>query len=447
MFNFYQKLKSISLKLDDKIKKELVSQNLASLNISNSQNPDGRWAQPLEENKEGQNKLSFGRLLISRLNLIRFKVFYFDFLSLIISLVLTVVEHLLIIFGDPAKSFNLLYRQHGLSACPIPYATFKKKQKHAKVFSLAGITTIILVTAMSSLLVNLMVGPIEKTLAATYYWTQSSWAGGTSASKHAHLDDGTWSYYASKDVGVVAGTELIIDSTSTSTGDTTTFDTYTSADSSLSVATNNVTLLKPDGAACSANVECQSGACCSGSCCAPIYIFVTSATHDGNFGATPAAARTTADNMCAAEAPSGAQNVHAMMAISATDSPRDMPTNYGYSSSDPFYWYQIGVGPSLAVGTTFDNIIANVVTITATQSDGTGISTAVWVGYDNAGNFISHHSCNSWSTNVFFDTAWFCQSAIPCGYPGAGSSTAFYWLWWTDTSCQTARPIRCMFTW
>ena len=439
----YQKLKTFSLKLDDKIKEELTGDKYESVSFSGAN---------FEAKNNIGNRSSFLGILLAKIKLTKIKIVYLSILSFVVDVAITATEQFLIIFGDPAKSFNLLYRQHGLSACPIPYATFKQKQKHAKVFSVAGFTTIILVTAMSSLLVNLMVGPIERTLAASYYWTQNTWASGTSAVTATHNDNrDDWPYYAIKDAGVIAGTELVISSTSGDAGDSTTFDTFDDAntddETSLRVVTNSVTLLKPNTAACSADNECQSGACCSGVCCAPIYIFVTTATHTGNFGANVTTVRTVADAMCAAEAPSGAQNVHAMMAISDTDSPRDMPTNYGYSSSDPFYWYQLGVGPTSAVGTNFDNIIANNDDISVTQYTGTGINVPVWMGTDRYGTFKASHSCNSWSTTYVFQTGYSCQTGVWCASLGYNSSINYSWLWNGTTSCHLERPIRCMFTW
>jgi uncharacterized protein (TIGR02145 family) len=244
----YKKLKTISLKLDDKIKNELLRNKHESV--------------PLSDNKSNLTKISLVSILLSKIKLRKLKIAYFSILSFFVDITITASEQFFIIFGDPAESFNLLYSQHGRQACPVPYSQFKQKQKHAKVFSLAGITTIILVTVMSSLLVNLMVGPIERTLAATYYWTQASWSGGTSGTAAVHgTDNNDWSYYASKDAGIVAGTNLALTSSSGDAGDATTFNTNTSADSSLSVASNSVTLLKPLGAACGAGLECESGAC------------------------------------------------------------------------------------------------------------------------------------------------------------------------------------------
>jgi len=259
----YQKLKTISLKLDDKIKDELSRDKYESVSFSRVN---------FDENKKVIGKSSFLGIMLSEIRLTKIRIFYFSFLSFVADFIIIAIKQILIIFGDPAKSFDLLYRQRGLSVCPIPYSQFKQKQRHAKVFSLAGITTIILITAMSSLLVNLMVGPIERTFAASYNWTQTSWGGGTSGTALVHdgTDNSDWSYYASKDAGVVAGTDLVLQSSSGDAGDSTTFDTFDDAntddETSLTVASNSVTLLKPDGAACGSDSECENNICCCGVC-------------------------------------------------------------------------------------------------------------------------------------------------------------------------------------
>lgn len=257
---FYQKLKSKvrfleeNLKLDI-TKMKMTEQVLGSVATENkSRKPKGFWG-----------------LIFSKLGLQELGLFFRSVYLIVLRLFLNLVEVGMIIFGDPAKSFNLLYKQHGLSACPIPYATFKTKQKHAKVFSLAGITTIILVTAMSSLLVNLMIGPIEKTLAATYYWTQASWSGGADTVNSADhsTDQSGWTKYYSKDAGITDGASLTVATVSNSWDDSSTFDTFddpsTDDETSLSVAASSVTLLKPDTAACSASSECENS-CCGGVC-------------------------------------------------------------------------------------------------------------------------------------------------------------------------------------
>jgi hypothetical protein len=255
---FYQKLKNKVRFLEENLKLDITRMKMTEQVLGSVE----------KENSPKKTK-GFWGLIFSKLGLQELGLFFRSVYLIILRLFLNLAEVAMIIFGDPAKSFNLLYKQHGLSACPIPYATFKTKQKHAKVFSLAGITTIILVTSMSALLVNLMVGPIEKTLAATYYWTQASWSGGTSGTAAVHTtDNDDWTYYASKDAGITAGASLTVtqssaDWTETSDAD---FNSYTSKDSSLSVGSNSITLLKPEGAACGGGTECDDG-CCNGGVC------------------------------------------------------------------------------------------------------------------------------------------------------------------------------------
>lgn len=64
-----------------------------------------------------------------------------------------------------------------------------------------------------------------KTLAATYNWLQTSWAGGTSVTNAAHPDDRlNWTTYSAKDDAVSAGTELTLSLSTSTTTETTDTD-------------------------------------------------------------------------------------------------------------------------------------------------------------------------------------------------------------------------------
>ncbi len=420
----YQKLKTISLKLDDKIKDELSKDKY---DIVSSVDVSGR-------KEVGPFRTSFIGILLSKIRLRKIRIVYFSILSFFVDVAITATEQFLIIFGDSAKSFNLLYRQHGLSVCPIPYATFKQKQRHAKVFSLAGITTIILVSAMSSILINLIVGPIEKTLAATYYWTQSSWAGGTSVTSATHASNQTgWTYYTSKDAGIVAGTDLTIDSTSDSTGDDTTFDTYSSASSSLSVASGAVSVLKADGSACGSGSECES-AVCETVCISPIFVFVTPSTYNGNLGG-----RSGADSKCAAAAPSGAANVHALLSVNASSEIQDLWSLYGYDDTKALYWYNLSTSAVTLMANNKSDLLDG--SIQNTQLAGTGVDAYVWTGSNSDGSLYTN-SCINWTSSYWSGAQQ--RERGQYGYPGSVGSS---WLISPGSGygCSTALHVRCLF--
>jgi hypothetical protein len=326
---FYQKLKDKVRFLEENLKGDITKIKMTEQVLGSANNE-----------KAGKKTKGFWGLIFSKLGLQELGLFFRSIYLITFRLILNLVEVSMIIFGDPAKSFNLLYKQHGLSACPIPYATFKTKQKHAKVFSLAGVTTIVLVTAMSSLLVNLMVGPIERTLAATYYWTQASWTTLDAADEAIHgTDNNGWVKYISKDAGVTAGATLSVAMTSNDWNDSTTFDTFddpnTDDETSLAVLAGSVTLLKPGGAKCSADSECQNNDCAGGYCYEPsLVVYLSAGTYNGNLGG-----RTGANTKCMAERPTGVtETAYALMSFSATDEVRDFWSNYSIDTNARVYW-------------------------------------------------------------------------------------------------------------
>jgi len=419
-----------------------------------------------KENRPKKAK-SFWGLFLSKLGLQELVLVFRSVHLAVFRLILNLTELILIIFGDPAKSFNLLYKQHGLSSCTIPYAIFKTKQKHAKVFSLAGIITIVLVTAMSSLLVNLMVGPIEKTLAATFYWTQASWVGGTSGTTAVHnTDNDDWTYYASKDAGITAGASLTVtqssaDWTETSDAD---FNSYTSKDSILSVGSNSITLLKPNTATCGGDSECLSGVCTcdtcadaplkaagvacgsNGECCSnlcdtvcvtALYVFVTPSAYDGNLGG-----RSGADSTCVAAAPAGAQNVHALLSVSTSSEIRDLPGLYGYSTAVPIYWYNLSNDETLLLANDWSDMCSS--PISNTQAAGTGVSSFVWTGSNSTCAADVSHYCGG------FTKDW-PEGPYGCDYYGRRARYNSVTGSWLDDGygyycCDSSLKFRCIFS-
>ncbi|MEI7750280.1 MAG: FISUMP domain-containing protein [Candidatus Moraniibacteriota bacterium] len=155
---------------------------------------------------------------------------------------------------------------------------------------------------------------ILKLKAASFGWVQNNWSGGASTDVATHTDNQTgWTKFFSKDANVdTSGGQVKLTGTSAVVVDTT--DTDFNAGTKTNVATlgtgtgASVTLLKQDGATCSANTECASGGCqttcvptCSGSIvsgqfCAfggLVYGVVTAADEhlwlDRNLGATQVA--------------------------------------------------------------------------------------------------------------------------------------------------------------
>ncbi|NTW23031.1 hypothetical protein HGA34_05880, partial [Candidatus Falkowbacteria bacterium] len=164
------------------------------------------------QSKVQQTELRLAQKLEQRLNQpYGSSVFYFGIIGLNIYLVfwqiaLDVLKFFIVLFADPGNSFNLFFRQRDLRSCPFSYASYKNIQKQVRMFSLAGVVSIVLVAVSSSLVTNLLFGGKNPTKAAAFGWSQSSWSGGastTAKAQHKNPDNKSdWNLYSSKDVGV-----------------------------------------------------------------------------------------------------------------------------------------------------------------------------------------------------------------------------------------------------
>ncbi|MBT4277185.1 hypothetical protein HOD96_00335 [Candidatus Falkowbacteria bacterium] len=268
----YKKLKALSLKIDNKIKAILLMENSLIQKDKEAEDVKGTDVGEVEIKKH----LKPGRIVVSRLNFngarifyLRLKVSYFGFFSFAVDIVLSITEQIIAIFGDPAIAFNLLYNQHQEISCPIPYSQFKKAQHHAKVFSYAGLATMVLMLSFSTMITNFLMGPTEKMMAASYGLVQESWTELSSAiAQHSNGDDSGWFKYLAK-TDMEAGENLTVATIPANWNETTDadFNSYTSKSSNLSITSNSITLLKPNGAACSADSQCVDGyVCCAGNC-------------------------------------------------------------------------------------------------------------------------------------------------------------------------------------
>jgi hypothetical protein len=69
-----------------------------------------------------------------------------------------------------------------------------------------------------------------------------------------------------------------------------------------------------------------------------LVIYLSTATHDGNFGGRPGL-----DNFCLnnkpSNLPSNCANCHAFISVNENDEIRDMPENYGYNRNWNIYWW------------------------------------------------------------------------------------------------------------
>ncbi len=117
--------------------------------------------------------------------------------------------------------------QDGKVHCDVEFGSYlelKKLQKKVRRVSF-GASSVVAMVVITSLILNLATGPIKNSLAASYDFTQSSWAGGTSATTAIHDNNQSdWSNYASSSASLDVGTTLKLGTATTSWSQTTTSD-------------------------------------------------------------------------------------------------------------------------------------------------------------------------------------------------------------------------------
>lgn len=376
------------------------------------------------------------KLRFSRLKLIFLSVYLFVW-----ELIFNVVQLFTLVFGDTAQSFDMLFKQKSLTVCNYSYSQFKKLQQRAKVFSVAGITTIVTVTVIVSLIINLATGPITQILAATFNFQQQSWSDGTSgtAATHASNQSG-WTYYASKDAGVVAGANLTV---STGSGDVTVngvannfTDTGYSAPSNLTVAAGSVKLLKPTGAVCDVNGECASGECLTSCDSSGIYITYSGRVGTGSMGGR-SGARTTCEDVDAVGnwAPSNASRVQPFLSV-AGDELKDYPATYGYPTNISVYWYNSSGGTTIIDNTWADLWAGGILN----DGNSAGMPTlygGFWTGTNTDGTIDTGDSCGDWTIGTTGDKG--------SGGPTSSGWTSTGWINNGAVFCNQSRYLYCVF--
>ncbi|NTW22956.1 hypothetical protein HGA34_05485, partial [Candidatus Falkowbacteria bacterium] len=165
-------------------------------------------------------------------------IFYFSIIGLNLYLVfwqmvMDLYKFLIINFVDPGESFNLFFRQRELRSCPFSYAGYKRVQTKIRMFSLLGITAMVVVAVVSSLITNLLFGGKQPTFAATYGWLQESWVGGaatTTSLEHSGSSgqqNAGWDKYYSVDNSVsISGAGLSLAFATSSISETFTSTVY-----------------------------------------------------------------------------------------------------------------------------------------------------------------------------------------------------------------------------
>ncbi|MDD5463778.1 MAG: hypothetical protein PHP62_01410 [Candidatus Moranbacteria bacterium] len=182
------------------------------------------------------------------------------------------VDHFHLIFKSAADNHlriqNALKNPDGTFQLTVrfgSYSELKKYQKKIRTISVS-LSSAVAMTAVAFIIAPYVMNP-SRSSAASFQWTQNSWAAGAGAESATKTG---WTKYASKDENITAaeaGISLTLptpqsvaenadaDFTGTKTGD----GFYTNGSGQL-------LLKKPTGATCSAGGECASGTCTSTLC-------------------------------------------------------------------------------------------------------------------------------------------------------------------------------------
>lgn len=135
-----------------------------------------------------------------------FSTIYFNLKLVSFEIISDVIKFLVVVFADPSQGFRLFYNQRDLQACPYSYTGFRQVQKKVRIFSLAGISIILSVSVITSLITNIIFCGKLPGKAATFGWQQLDWAVlSTDYAKHKNPNNQQgWDKYAGIDNGFAA---------------------------------------------------------------------------------------------------------------------------------------------------------------------------------------------------------------------------------------------------
>ena len=132
----------------------------------------------------------------------------------------TISRFFVILFFDPADSFDLLYKTSHVQEYPISFTTFKRVHSKVRVFSFTGGAVIVVVSITVGLFLNILTGIYRSAEAATFTWTQTSWntlvSDTTGADASGNPPVG-WDKYTATTTNIVGGTDISLQVISTST--------------------------------------------------------------------------------------------------------------------------------------------------------------------------------------------------------------------------------------
>lgn len=159
-------------------------------------------------------------------------------------------------------------------------------------------------------------------------------------------------------------------------------------------------------------------------------LYMGSANHTGNVGG-----RVGADELCAAEKPGAlaCTAIHAFLCVSAGDSVRTMPNNYGYPRTRPVYWYDASGGILSQVGEDWGDVLDGSIERSANAGTGAGIA-YYYTGCSSDGAPASN-TCSGFTSTTGTGTY---------DFHGVASATDATWLAaTTNGGCSTPRRYLC----
>ncbi|MEI8361274.1 MAG: fibronectin type III domain-containing protein [bacterium] len=140
---------------------------------------------------------------LSFFSLFNFQVIFLNQLVVLQAIFADIIKYLIVLFYPHSDSFIVLFKQKEQKSCNFSYFHYKTIQKQVRVFSVAGIITLVVSTVVVSLITNLMFGGKQPSWAATYGWNQAGFSGGATTTIASHPgNQSLWNYFFSKDPGI-----------------------------------------------------------------------------------------------------------------------------------------------------------------------------------------------------------------------------------------------------
>lgn len=213
---------------------------------------EARLAETISLNQSNpcQEKIFSYALVFSNLSLVFFNI------------TADLLKFFIILFSNSDSGFNVLFKQKELRSCPYSYHNYKLIRQKIRMFSVAGIASMVAVALVSSIVTNLIFGGKLPSFAATYGWTQADWSAGADiAGKQDHGSNisnptGWLKFFSSGNINI-ANSQLSLATTSTTSISSLTTATGTN----FYLNGTSVVMKKQNSAFCSATEECTNGGC------------------------------------------------------------------------------------------------------------------------------------------------------------------------------------------